>query len=104
MEIISNKTLSAEIAASCFAALGSEQRLIVLKTLVRAGKNGLSIGQLGERSGVAGSTLTHHLKILSQSGLIVQTKKGRSIICAAMSFGEIKRLSDFLLHQCCADS
>ncbi|MEO0918895.1 MAG: helix-turn-helix domain-containing protein, partial [Pseudomonadota bacterium] len=57
-------------AASTFAALGSEQRLHVLRTLVRAGPEGLSIGTLGERAGITGSTLTHHMKLLSAAGLV----------------------------------
>ncbi len=92
-----------ELAASTFAALGSEQRLSVLRSLVRAGPDGLSIGVLGERSGVTGSTLTHHVRILTQAGLVHQTKKGRSVICAAVAYDEIKALSDFLLSECCAD-
>ena len=74
--------LDLEIAASSFAALGSEQRLTVLRVLVRAGPAGLSIGALGRRSGVTGSTLTHHMKILSSAGLVSQTRQGPSIICA----------------------
>ncbi|MEM8773931.1 MAG: metalloregulator ArsR/SmtB family transcription factor [Pseudomonadota bacterium] len=96
--------LSLEIAASTFAALGSEQRLAVLRTLVRAGPDGLRIGELGERSGVSGSTLTHHMKILSQAGIVKQTKQGRSIICAAVAYDELKNLADFLLRECCADT
>lgn len=96
--------LSLEVAASTFAALGSEQRLAVLRTLVRAGSDGLSIGQLGERSGVTGSTLTHHMKILAQAGLVTQEKQGRSIICAAVAFDEVRALSQFLLKECCADA
>lgn len=95
--------LSLEVAASTFAALGSEQRLSVLRTLVRAGEAGLSIGQLGERTGVTGSTLTHHMKILAQAGLVTQSKQGRSIICAAVAFDEVRALSAFLLKECCAD-
>ena len=72
------------LAASSFAALGSEQRLLVLRTLVRAGSAGLSIGTLGERTGVTGSTLTHHLKLLASAGLVKQEKQGRSTICAAV--------------------
>ncbi|SDJ59257.1 ArsR/SmtB family transcription factor [Aliiruegeria lutimaris] len=92
-----------ELAASTFAALGSEQRLLVLRTLVRAGPDGLPIGKLGERSGVTGSTLTHHVKILNQAGLVHQSKKGRSVICAAVAYDEIRTLSEFLLSECCAD-
>lgn len=90
--------------ASTFAALGSEQRLMVLNALVRAGPGGLSIGTLGEKTGVTGSTLTHHMKILTQAGLVSQEKQGRSIICAAVSYDELHHLADFLLRECCADA
>ncbi|WP_299151205.1 metalloregulator ArsR/SmtB family transcription factor [uncultured Tateyamaria sp.] len=90
-------------AASAFAALGSEQRLSVLRTLVRAGPEGLSIGALADRTGITGSTLTHHVKILSTAGLVTQARQGRSIICAAVAFDEVESLSRFLLTECCAD-
>ena len=96
--------LDLTLAASSFAALGSEQRLGVLRVLVRAGPAGLSIGALGQRAGVTGSTLTHHLKILAQAGLVTQERQGRSIICAAVSYTQIEYLSAFLLTECCADS
>ena len=91
-------------AAKTFAALGSEQRLMVLNALVRAGPGGLTIGALGEKTGVTGSTLTHHIKILTQAGLVQQEKQGRSIICAAVSYAELRHLSEFLLRECCADA
>lgn len=91
------------IAATRFAALGSEQRLAVLRTLVRAGPDGLRIGELGVRSGITGSTLTHHMKILASAGLVTQARHGRSIICAAVAYDEVRGLSEFLLTDCCAD-
>lgn len=91
-------------AASTFAALGSEQRLAVLRVLVRAGEAGLRIGELGKRSGVTGSTLTHHMKILTQAGLVRQEKQGRSILCAAVAYDELRALAGFLLSECCADT
>lgn len=92
------------LAASRFAALGSEQRLTVLRTLVRAGPEGLSIGDLGARTGVTGSTLTHHMQILAQAGLATQTRQGRRMICAAVAYEELENLSQFLIRECCADS
>lgn len=91
-------------AASTFAALGSEQRLQVLRVLVRAGPQGLSIGELGERSGVTGSTLTHHMRILATSGLVRQVREGRRIICIGAAYEQMETLSNFLLKECCADS
>ena len=91
-------------AASTFAALGSEQRLAVLRTLVRAGPDGLSIGELGERTGITGSTLTHHMRILTQAGLVNQTRQGRRILCVGAAYDRMHALSAFLLEECCADS
>ncbi|MDF1726635.1 MAG: metalloregulator ArsR/SmtB family transcription factor [Sulfitobacter sp.] len=91
-------------AAASFAALGSEQRLSVLRTLVRAGPDGLTIGELGNRTGVTGSTLTHHLKLLNAAGLVQQERQGRSIICAAVAYAEVEALANFLLTECCADT
>lgn len=93
----------AEVATT-FAALGSEQRLHVLRTLVRAGPEGLAIGELGARSGITGSTLTHHMKLLSAAGLVDQVKDGRRIICIAAAFDRMQVVSEFLLKECCADS
>ena len=95
---------SIEDAAKAFAALGSEQRLGVLRALVRSGPEGLSIGELGDVTSITGATLTHHVKFLTQAGLVLQTKKGRSIICAAVAYDMINNLSDFLLSECCADA
>lgn len=91
-------------AAAAFSALGSEQRLSVLRVIVRAGTEGLSIGELGKRSGVTGSTLTHHMKILTSAELVEQSKQGRSIICIGAAYEKMQELSDFLLSECCADS
>lgn len=104
MEMESTCTIDLACAASAFAALGSEQRLAVMRSLVRAGDEGLSIGELGKRSGVTGSTLTHHVKILSQAGLVTQERQGRSIICAAVAYDQVRCLSEFLLKECCADT
>lgn len=96
-------TLGIAQTASAFAALGSEQRLSVLKALVRAGDEGLSIGELGERTGITGSTLTHHVKLLAQAGLVDQVKTGRVIRCA-VSYPRVRELSTYLLQECCVDS
>lgn len=95
---------SLAVAASRFAALGSEQRLLVLRTLVRAGPGGLSTGELGKRCGITGATLTHHMKVLTQAELVSQLRQGRSIICTAASYEDIEQLTAFLLSECCADS
>lgn len=91
-----------EQAASGFAALGSEQRLSVLRSLVRAGDAGRSIGALGADVGLSGATLTHHIRALSHAGLVTRRKEGR-MIRVAVDYAAIRALSDYLLAECCAD-
>jgi len=62
------------------------------------------MGQVGERAGVTGSTLTHHLKILLAAGLVEQEKHGRSMVCTAVAYGMVEQLSTYLLLNCCADA
>lgn len=90
-------------AAQAFAALGSEQRLQVLLTLVRAGPDGLRMGQISKATGIAASTLTHHLRFLTSAGLVDQSRAGRVVTCA-VDYDTVRGLSDYLLSQCCADA
>ena len=71
---------------------------------IRAGPEGLTIGDLGERSGVTGSTLTHHMKVLAGAGLVEQARQGRNIVCVAAAYDRVKALSEYLLNECCADA
>ena len=90
------------LAATAFAALGSEHRLAILRRLVRAGPEGVPMGALGADVGIEGSVLTHHLKQLVSAGLVTQRRDGRRILCS-VAFDRITGLSDFLLSECCAD-
>lgn len=89
-------------AATAFAALGSEARLSILRRLVRAGGEGLPIGQLGEDVGIAGSVLTHHVRHLVSAGLVEQRRDGRRVLCSVV-IAEVEALSSFLISECCAD-
>ena len=95
--------LDPEEAAAGFAALGSEARLDVIDRLVRAGPDGMTVGALKEATGAAASTLSHHLKFLTQTGLMTQEKDGRRIICRA-DFDRIQSLAGYLTRECCMDA
>ena len=92
-----------EQAAQAFAAIGSEPRLTVLLTLVRAGRDGLSIGDIQARTGQAPSTLAHHLRFLTAAGLVEQEKTGRVVLNRA-AYGRVEELAGYLLRECCADA
>lgn len=91
-----------EKAAAGFSAMGSEARLQVLKTLVRAGQAGLTVGEIQNRTGMAPSTLAHHLRFLAAGGVVEQEKSGRTTINRAC-FDELRSLAQFILSECCAD-
>jgi len=91
-----------EEVAQGFAALGSEARLEVVLTLVRAGTNGLTIGEIQSRTGMAASTLAHHLKFLASAGLLEQEKQGRAVINRPC-FPRLETLAGYILRECCAD-
>ena len=57
-----------EKAAKQLEALGNPTRLKVYRALVRAGDDGLPVGRLQEKLGVAASTLSHHLHRLILTG------------------------------------
>ncbi len=92
-----------EAAARAFAAIGSEPRLQALRLLVRAGPDGLTVGEVQQALGIPASTCTHHLRFLAAAGLVRQVKKGRSIACSA-DFGRIEALAAYLVTECCADA
>lgn len=95
--------LAIEEAAQGFAAVASEPRLEVLLTLVRAGDDGLTVGEIQQRIELPASTLAHHLRFLSAGGLIAQERRGRTVISRAV-YEHIEALADFLHRECCVDA
>ena len=92
-----------DVAATALDALGNPVRLEVYRTLIRAGRPGLSIGEVQARvGGVPRSTLAHHLSKLVTAGLVAQRKDGASVISHA-NYVTMEALVSFLTEECCAD-
>lgn len=91
-----------EKAASQLEALGNPSRLNIYRTLVRAGRDGIAVGQLQERVGIPASTLSHHLKRLLDAGLASQERQATTLICRA-DYPTMQSLIGFLVDECCAD-
>ncbi len=87
-------------AARSLSALGHEARLRVFRLLVRAGENGLNVGEIGKHVALPASTLAHHLSTLVQAGLVVQERQGREIINRA-DYTATTALVSFLTDECC---
>lgn len=82
------------------AALAHDVRLRVFRSMVVAGKIGLTPGELSEKLGVSAANLSFHLKELTNSGLVSQERQGRNLIYRA-SFDLTNELLNYLTENCC---
>ncbi len=87
-------------AAAGFSAMGADHRLGVLRHLVKAGEKGLLVHEVATLTGIAASTLAHHLKTLQAAGLITQRREGRSTVNIA-NYDHLAALAGYILHECC---
>lgn len=88
------------LAARCLAELGNLTRLDIYRLLVRAGPDGLNIGDVQTRLDVPASTLAFHLRGLMNVGLLAQEKVGREVICR-VKHRQLAAVIDFLQEECC---
>lgn len=65
------------------------------KIIVRLARRPLSVTEIGQPFSCAGATLTHHLQILRQVGLVRSTRKGTSIIYELQPKG-LRKLRDWI--------
>ena len=84
-------------------ALGNATRLGIYRLLVRAGDDGLAVGEVQSRTGIPRSTLSHHLHRLTAVGLVTQERRATTLICRA-SYPVMNETLSFLVSECCADA
>ena len=92
--------MNRKLAARCLSELGNLTRLDIYRLLVRAGLDGMKVGDIQARLGVPASTLAFHLGGLVGAGLVAQEKVGREVICRAQH-RQLTAVMDFLREQCC---
>jgi ArsR family transcriptional regulator len=80
-----------------FAALGDEERQRIL-LLFEAGAQ-LNAGDIARASTLSRTTVSHHLKLLCNAGIIERSRHGREIhfrLCAATLIGHLQNVIDYL--------
>jgi ArsR family transcriptional regulator, arsenate/arsenite/antimonite-responsive transcriptional repressor len=87
-------------ALAGLAALAHEGRLSVFRLLVAHGPDGLAAGEIARKLDTQPNTMSAQLLILSNAGLILARRQGRSIIYAA-NFEKMSALLQFLTKDCC---
>ena len=87
-------------AINAFAALAQENRLRMVRLLVKAGPGGLPAGGIADAVGASSSNVSFHLKELERAGLVQSRRAARSIIYTA-AYGALSGLVEFLMRDCC---
>ena len=90
-------------ALAALAALGQETRLDIFRLLVCAGPEGVPAGEVATRLGAVQNTISSHLKVLAQAGLVRPERDGRVIRYAADMTG-FRDLLSYLMEDCCNGS
>lgn len=87
-------------ALGALAALAQETRLDVYRALVKSGPDGMAAGAIASDLDVVPNTLSSHLNILVNAGLIRARREGRVIRYHADLDG-MKDLLTYLMRDCC---
>jgi DNA-binding transcriptional ArsR family regulator len=86
--------------ADMFAALGAEPRLRIMRLLLSAHPDGLVVGDIQAETGIAGSTLSHHLEKLKHDALVT-TEREKAFIRYRANTAALEELLGFLYAECC---
>lgn len=82
------------------AALAQPVRLQVFRALVVAGPRGMTPSTMAEGLGISSSSLSFHLKELTNAGLITQERASRNLIYRA-AFEQMNAVLHYLTLNCC---
>lgn len=86
--------------ADMFAALGTEPRLRIVRLLLSSHPDGLVVGEIQAETGIAGSTLSHHLEKLRIESLVTVEREG-SFLRYRAGTETLEQLLGFLYAECC---
>ncbi len=89
-----------DAAVKRLSALAQESRLAIFRLLVKAGPEGLAAGEIARALKITPNTLSAHLSLLSNAGLVAGRRDGRSIIYAA-DYQSMSQLLVYLMEDCC---
>jgi ArsR family transcriptional regulator len=83
-----------------FAALGAEPRLRIVRLLLAAHPDGLVVGEILAETGIAASTLSHHLEKLKIDDLVT-VEREKAFLRYRANVKALQELLGFLYAECC---
>ncbi len=87
-------------AVTYLTALAHGSRLGIFRLLVRSGPQGMCVGDIGSKLKIAPTTLSFHLKELTQAKLIKARQESRFVYYSA-DFKRMNALLGYLTEHCC---
>lgn len=90
-------------AVERLSALAQTSRLNIFRLLVRAGHEGMRAGDIADRLAIPANTLSNHLRILTEAGLLNVRPVARERIYT-VQFDAMRALIAYLLEDCCQGS
>lgn len=61
---------------NAFTAIGDETRQLILLALLESDLSGIRVGELAEKTHLTRPSVSHHLKILKESGIVAMRREG----------------------------
>ena len=92
--------MDANAAIVALGAMAQTTRLETFRLLVKHEPAGVPVGDLARAIGVPQNTMSTHLRILANAGLIVGERRSRSIVYRA-DLTKFQELTVFLIKDCC---
>lgn len=92
--------MNLEITAARLAELGHETRLAIYRVLIKAGNQGVAVGDVRDAIDIPNSTLSHHISRLISVGLVRQERTGTTLLCIA-ECDSLNEVLNFLSEECC---
>jgi DNA-binding transcriptional ArsR family regulator len=86
--------------ADMLAAMGSEPRLRIMRSLLSAHPDGMVVGEIGSELEITASTLSHHLEKLKNEGL-VHVQRESTFLRYSANTKSLEEILAFLYDECC---
>lgn len=93
--------MNQKTALAVFESLSSGVRLDVFRLLVKAEPNGIVAGEIASALDIAPSSLSFHLRTLTQAGLLQVEQEGRFLRYRA-NLALMTEVIGFLTENCCS--
>ena len=98
-EMLKDITSKFKLCRKAISAMGDETRQLILLTLLEGDFNGIRVGEITEKTHLSRPAVSHHLKILKNSGIINMHREGtKNYYYVNSNESQWKQLTYFINH------